>query len=114
MYRSIFATFRPVAGVVIWLIGAQAPVSGAPPAWPGATTVDAGESIIEASAAGTGHERPLTEQDAVRLALYAGDGTTPMGEPTWGVALGVSLLFSLLMLGWSWWLVNRPRTGDLS
>jgi len=69
MYQSIFATFRPVAGVVIWLAGAQVPVLGAPPTWRGGPTAGVGEPGILASAAGTDHERLLTEQEAVRLAL---------------------------------------------
>jgi ABC-2 type transport system permease protein len=54
--------------------------------------------------------------DAVRLALYAGGGTAgaPVGPPAWGPSLGVSILFSVLMLASSWWLMNRPRAGDLS
>jgi len=54
--------------------------------------------------------------DAVRLGLYAGRGTVgaPVGPPSWGPSLGVSILFSVLMLGSAWWLMNRPRAGDLS
>lgn len=54
--------------------------------------------------------------DAVRAALYSGGGMAgaPVGSSTWGVSLGVSILFSFLMLGSAWLLMNRPRAGDLS
>jgi len=62
MYRNIFATFRPLAGLLIWLAGAQLPTFGAPP-------IPHSGSGALTSAATTGQSRLLTEQAAVRLAL---------------------------------------------